>query len=223
MATHSSVLPGESQGWGSLVGCCLWGHTESDTTEATQQQQQQQQQQQHHSTMALCLYGRQEIPAGTLAVAEFLTPRPLDCLLTANCPLPRFALQIPYSSTQPPSIPVDTPLRLGHSGLWHAPSVQISFCPAYHRLIVGLSSGPLNLPSVPGDLPPVRGFPQIWEPLLQLPPGAQVPFHFFFSFSFSLFCPTQLHMGLSCQRSSASVQQVSVKIVPFINASLILL
>ena len=28
-------LPGESQGWGSLVGCCLWGHTESDMTEAT--------------------------------------------------------------------------------------------------------------------------------------------------------------------------------------------
>ena len=35
MATHSSVLPGESQGWGSLVGCRLWGHTELDTTEAT--------------------------------------------------------------------------------------------------------------------------------------------------------------------------------------------
>ena len=31
-------LPGESQGWGSLVGCRLWGCTESDTTEATQQQ-----------------------------------------------------------------------------------------------------------------------------------------------------------------------------------------
>ena len=28
-------LPAESQGWGSLVGCCLWGRTESDTTEAT--------------------------------------------------------------------------------------------------------------------------------------------------------------------------------------------
>ena len=27
-------LPGESQGRGSLVGCCLWGRTESDTTEA---------------------------------------------------------------------------------------------------------------------------------------------------------------------------------------------
>ena len=28
-------LPGESQGRGSLVGCHLWGHTESDRTEAT--------------------------------------------------------------------------------------------------------------------------------------------------------------------------------------------
>ena len=28
-------LPGESQGRGSLVGCRLWGRTESETTEAT--------------------------------------------------------------------------------------------------------------------------------------------------------------------------------------------
>ena len=28
-------LPGESQGQGSLVGCRLWGHRESDTTEVT--------------------------------------------------------------------------------------------------------------------------------------------------------------------------------------------
>ena len=28
-------LPGESQGWRSRVGCHLWGHTESDTTEVT--------------------------------------------------------------------------------------------------------------------------------------------------------------------------------------------
>ena len=27
--------PGESQGWESLVGCCLWDCTELDTTEAT--------------------------------------------------------------------------------------------------------------------------------------------------------------------------------------------
>jgi len=31
----SVFLPGESQGQGSLVGCRLWGHTESDTTEVT--------------------------------------------------------------------------------------------------------------------------------------------------------------------------------------------
>ena len=35
MATHSNVLPGESQGWGNLLGCRLMGRTESDTTEAT--------------------------------------------------------------------------------------------------------------------------------------------------------------------------------------------
>ena len=28
-------LPGESQGRGSLVGCRLWGRTESDSTEVT--------------------------------------------------------------------------------------------------------------------------------------------------------------------------------------------
>ena len=33
------LLPGESQGRGSLVGCRLWGRTESDATEATWQQQ----------------------------------------------------------------------------------------------------------------------------------------------------------------------------------------
>ena len=33
------LLPGESQGRGSLVGCRLWGRTGSDTTAATQLQQ----------------------------------------------------------------------------------------------------------------------------------------------------------------------------------------
>ena len=28
-------LPGEAQGWGSMVGCRLWGHTVLDTTEVT--------------------------------------------------------------------------------------------------------------------------------------------------------------------------------------------
>ena len=33
MATHSSVLAWRIPGMGSLVGCHLWGRTESDTTE----------------------------------------------------------------------------------------------------------------------------------------------------------------------------------------------
>ena len=33
----SVFLPGESQGWQSLVGCHVWGRQESDTTEVTQQ------------------------------------------------------------------------------------------------------------------------------------------------------------------------------------------
>ena len=35
MATHSSVLTWRIPGTGSLVGCRLWGRTESDTTEVT--------------------------------------------------------------------------------------------------------------------------------------------------------------------------------------------
>ena len=35
MAISPVFLPRESLGRRSLVGCCPWGHTESDTTEAT--------------------------------------------------------------------------------------------------------------------------------------------------------------------------------------------
>ena len=35
MASHSSVLAWRIPGTGSLVGCRLWGRTESDMTEAT--------------------------------------------------------------------------------------------------------------------------------------------------------------------------------------------
>ena len=35
MTTTPVFLPGESKGRESLVGCRLWGCTESDTTEAT--------------------------------------------------------------------------------------------------------------------------------------------------------------------------------------------
>ena len=40
MAAHSIVLAWRIPGTGELVGCHLWGHTESDTTEVTLQQQQ---------------------------------------------------------------------------------------------------------------------------------------------------------------------------------------
>ena len=34
MATHSILLPGDSQGQRSLLGCRLWGHTELDMADA---------------------------------------------------------------------------------------------------------------------------------------------------------------------------------------------
>ena len=40
MAAHSSVLAWRIPGTGCVVGCLLWGLTESDTTEVTQQKQQ---------------------------------------------------------------------------------------------------------------------------------------------------------------------------------------
>ena len=35
MATHSSILAWRISGTGDLVGCPLWGRTESETTEVT--------------------------------------------------------------------------------------------------------------------------------------------------------------------------------------------
>ena len=57
-----AFLPGESQGQRSLVGCHLWGCTESDTTEVTwQQQQQQQERQKKKKIRCLCLLKIQSI------------------------------------------------------------------------------------------------------------------------------------------------------------------
>ena len=58
-------LPGESQGQWSLVGCHLWGHTESDTTEVTEQQQhiltQEKAMAPHSSTLAWKSHGRRSL------------------------------------------------------------------------------------------------------------------------------------------------------------------
>ena len=67
-------LPGESPGRGSLVGCRLWGRTESDATEATQQQQQQQ-----------CIVAQ---PCPALC-------NPVDCSLSGSSVLGIFQARIP--------------------------------------------------------------------------------------------------------------------------------
>ena len=55
MATYSSVLAWSIPGTGSLVGCRLWGRTESDMTEATEQQQQQRHADSSCKNLFLCL------------------------------------------------------------------------------------------------------------------------------------------------------------------------
>ena len=59
MATHSSVLAWRIPGMGSLVGCRLWGHTESDMAEATQQQQ--------HVHTWMCVCARTHTHVSTLS------------------------------------------------------------------------------------------------------------------------------------------------------------
>ena len=78
-------LPGESQGRGSLVGCCLWGRTERDTTEATQQQQQQ---------------GASGLPAQS--ALPFLLPHtdPTRGLLNASGPRPGEGFRVAFLKAQ---------------------------------------------------------------------------------------------------------------------------
>ena len=73
-------LLGESQGWRGLVGCRLWGHVESDTTDVTYQQQQQ------APNIGAPQYIRQtqtdikgEIDSNIMRVGDFNTPlTPMD-------------------------------------------------------------------------------------------------------------------------------------------------
>ena len=70
MAATPALLPGESQGRGSLAGCGPWGRTESGTTEATQQQQRQQQ---RRNTG--CGAGRAMSPPSALVPSGFMILR----------------------------------------------------------------------------------------------------------------------------------------------------
>ena len=73
------LLPGESQGWGSLVGCRLWGRTESKMTEATYQQQQQQHTQMVQNSKApkpsshLCAPGILQLHTGMLLLVSCIS------------------------------------------------------------------------------------------------------------------------------------------------------
>ena len=76
----------------------------------------------------------------------------------SRSPLLAFVLQTSCFNIQPLSAAVDTRLRIVHVGLWHEPSVHISFCPACHRPFAMLSSNsPQSSSSVPNDLPTGEG------------------------------------------------------------------
>ena len=71
--TTPVFLPGESQGRGSLMGCHLWGCTESDTTEETWQQQQQRNQRSN------CQHPLDDWKSKTATYTPFLSPSFLVC------------------------------------------------------------------------------------------------------------------------------------------------
>ena len=77
MAIHSSVLAWRIPGMGSLVGCRLWGRTESDTTGATQQQQQQGYNKRLMLLLLLSHFSR-VLLCSTPQMAAHQAPRPQD-------------------------------------------------------------------------------------------------------------------------------------------------
>ena len=97
-------LPGESQGRRSLVGCCLWGRTESDTTEATQQQQQ--------VAVASSLGRGQKADSGSETGAGVASPLPPRPPATSGCPKARV-----WGPTQLPSGHSTLSLPVRTSGL----------------------------------------------------------------------------------------------------------
>ena len=82
-----ALLPGKSHGRRSLVGCRLWGYTESDTTEATQQQQ-----------LLFCTVPWELQPPWLSQVPGSV------CLFQGNCQtLPQFSSVLPVRKCSPSS------------------------------------------------------------------------------------------------------------------------
>ena len=166
----------------------------------------------YHSVIALCFYCRS------------------GCLLADNSsPLPGSALQTPCSSTQPPSAPADTRLRLDMQG-----------CGTDHlcrsHSVLPATDGLLHSPLIAPETPllsqlislPVRGLPQVWEPLVSFssPLGVQV-LSCFLSSSFSLLLSfilpgyVEIFLVLSGVQGPLLVYcSCSVRLVPFVDVFL---
>ena len=126
------LLPVESQGWGSLVGCRLWGRTESEMTEATYQQQQEQHTQMVQISKApkpsshLCAPGILQLHTGTLLLVSCISFQVFyvftsKCFSNVfiwknTCVCLGFHNKIPQTGWDKQQKSISTPFcRLGHS------------------------------------------------------------------------------------------------------------
>ena len=142
-------------------------------------------------------------------VVELHPPIPSGFLVTTGSRLSPGLLSPDPTFQHPAHLHLQTHLRLGCTGLWHGPPVEVSLCPACHRLVAVFS----NSSSVPADSPANEGASPGTGPsrLLHLPPwGARSHSAscFFLSFFHSPWLCRDLCCPFSCPKSSSSVQHV---------------
>ena len=101
-------------------------------------------------------------------VVELHPPIPSGFLVTTGSRLSPGLLSPDPTFQHPACLHLQTHLRLGSTGLWHGPPVEVSLCPACHRLVAVFS----NSSSVPGNSPANEGASPGTGPslLLHLPP-----------------------------------------------------
>ena len=101
-------------------------------------------------------------------VVELHPPIPSGFLVTTGSRLSPGLLSPDPTFQHPACLHLQTHLRLGCTGLWHGPPVEVSLCPACHRLVAVFS----NSSSVPGNSPANEGASPGTGPslLLHLPP-----------------------------------------------------
>lgn len=146
-------------------------------------------------------------------VVELHPPIPSGFLVTTGSRLSPGLLSPDPTFQHPACLHLQTHLRLGCTGLWHGPPVEVSLCPACHRL---LSSEPLKVPSVLAELSTGEGASTDarTSPHLQLHARGSGPIILLILFLFPFSYLTWFYGDLSCPfinrclRSSTSVQQV---------------